>query len=210
MSSREDRLRLRGMTTFPFLSSLVAGGLLLLGLFPAHHTAAQEPKAAAMASAPTPKILPFLWFDHDAEEAIRFYQQVFPGTKVLGQSRWGDGGPVPKGALMTARIEICGQQLMLLNGGPTYRLTEAVSLMVSCDNQAEIDSLWTKLTAGGGEQQQCGWLKDRFGLSWQILPSNLGALLTDPDPERARRAAAAMMGMKKLDIAALQRAADGR
>lgn len=198
------------MSKFPFLSSWLAVGLCLLGL-----TLPQDPAAAPAPTRPTmttpaPKLVPFLWFDHDAEDAIRLYQRVFPGTKVLEQHRWGDGGPVPKGTLMTARIELCGQQLILLNGGPTFRLSEAVSLVVHCDDQAEIDDLWAKLTADGGAPSQCGWLKDRFGLSWQIVPRQLTALLTDPDPARARRATAAMMGMQKLDLAALQRAAAGR
>lgn len=202
------------MNKLPFLSCLLAASTLLAGLVPSFASnplvaPPQDPARPAMTT-PAPKLVPFLWYDQNAEEAVRFYQRVFPGTKVLEQQRWSDGGPVPKGTLMTARIELCGQQLILLNGGPTFRLSEAVSLVVHCDDQAEIDALWNKLTADGGEPSQCGWLKDRFGLSWQIVPRQLNALLTDPDPARARRATAAMMGMQKLDLAALQRAADGR
>jgi len=165
----------------------------------------QEPAMPAMQ-----KITPFLWFDDDAEQAIQFYASIFPGTQVLEQSRWGQGGPLPAGTLMTARIRLAGTELMLLNAGPVYRLNEAFSLYVNCETQAEVDELWAKLTAGGGEPGQCGWLKDRFGLSWQVIPSCLGGMLTDKDPARAGRAAKAMMSMGKLDIAALQAAYEGR
>jgi predicted 3-demethylubiquinone-9 3-methyltransferase (glyoxalase superfamily) len=158
----------------------------------------------------SPKITPFLWFDDDAEEAIRFYASIFPDTKTLSQSRWGPGGPVPAGTLMTARIRLGGQEYLLLNAGPTYRLNEAFSLFVSCETQAEVDDLWKRLTADGGEPRQCGWLKDRFGLSWQIIPSTLTEMLSDKDPARAGRVAKAMMSMQKLDIAKLQAAWDGR
>ena len=156
------------------------------------------------------KITPFLWFDDDAEQAIAFYTALFPDSVVLDQSRWGPGGPVPAGTLMTARVRLAGQELMLLNGGPMYPHTEAFSLFVNCETQAEVDSLWARLIAEGGEPGQCGWLKDRFGLSWQIVPAALPALLTDKDPARAARVGRAMMSMGKLDLAALQAAADGR
>ncbi len=158
----------------------------------------------------TQKITTFLWFDHDAEAAVRFYVTLFPDSKVLDETRWGPGGLVPAGTLMTARFQLAGQQFMALNGGPTYRFTEAISLMIDCATQAEIDDLWGKLTKDGGEPGRCGWLKDRFGLSWQVVPSVLGALLGHRDPAKAGRAAAAMMQMSKLDLRRLQDAHAGR
>lgn len=157
----------------------------------------------------TPKITPFLWFDDDGEEALAFYASVFPDTQVLAQTRWGPGGPVPAGTLMTARFRLGGQEYMLLNGGPAYRLDEAFSFLIACETQAEIDALWSQLTAGGGEPGRCGWLKDRFGVSWQVIPSVLPRLLGGDDPAAAARAARAMLGMGKLDIARLQAAYDG-
>jgi len=156
-----------------------------------------------------PRITPFLWYDDDAEQAIAFYASVFPDTKILTESRWGPGGPVPAGTLMTARVRLGGQEYLLLNGGPHYRLNEAFSFFINCETQAEVDAYWAKLTAGGGEPGQCGWLKDRFGVSWQVIPSALTGMLGDKDPARAGRVAQAMMGMGRLDIAALQAAYDG-
>jgi len=158
---------------------------------------------------PEQKIKTFLWFDDDAEEAVNFYVSLIPNSKVLSTSRWGDGGPVPKGTLMSARFELGGVEFMALNGGPVYRFNEAISLFVACESQGEIDDLWDRLTSSSGEKGRCGWLKDRFGLSWQIVPSTLGAMLGDPDPAKARRVGAAMMGMDKLDLAALRRAHEG-
>jgi predicted 3-demethylubiquinone-9 3-methyltransferase (glyoxalase superfamily) len=155
------------------------------------------------------KITTFLWFNDDAEEAIRLYTSVFKDSKVLSETRWGEGGPRPKGTLMTARFQLAGQEFMALNGGPQYRLTEAISLLVDCETQEEVDELWEKLSAGG-EPGRCGWLKDRYGLSWQIVPSVLGRLLGDKDAEKAKRVAEAMMGMGKLDIRGLQKAYDQR
>lgn len=155
---------------------------------------------------PKQKITTFLWFDDNAEEAMNFYVSLFEDSKVVSVSRWGEGGPVPKGTLMTATFELAGQEFMALNGGPMHRFTEAISLFVNCETQAEIDSLWAKLTAGGGEPGRCGWLKDKYGLSWQIVPSALGAMLGDKDPAKARRVAEAMMKMNKLDIDGLKRA----
>lgn len=152
------------------------------------------------------KITPFLWFDHQAEEAITFYSDVFKNASVLNISRYGDGAPLPAGTVMSATIELEGQQLMLLNGGPMYTFNEAISLFVSCHDQQEVDYYWDKLTAGGGEEGQCGWLKDKFGLSWQIIPDELGALLGSPDPAKAGRAMAAMLKMRKIDLAALREA----
>ncbi|HEX6810740.1 MAG TPA: VOC family protein [Planctomycetota bacterium] len=156
------------------------------------------------------KITTFLWFDNNAEEAIRFYMSIFEDSKILSEARWGEGGPVPKGTLMTARFQLAGQEFMALNGGPLYRFTEAISLYVDCATQPEVDELWAKLTAGGGEPGRCGWLKDKFGLSWQVIPSVLGPLMSDKDPAKSKRVAEAMLQMNKLDIKRLQQAYDGR
>ena len=149
------------------------------------------------------RITPFLWYDGKIEEAVSFYRSVFPNSKVQGTS------PGPDGSLMSATIELEGQQLMLFGGGPHYKLTPAISLYVNCESQAEVDDLWTKLLAGGGKETQCGWLEDRFGLSWQVIPSILPKLLGDKDREKAGRAMNAMLKMKKIDIAELERAAAG-
>ncbi|HEU5050431.1 MAG TPA: VOC family protein [Gemmatimonadales bacterium] len=149
------------------------------------------------------KITPFLWYDGNIAEVMEFYRSVFPGGKVV------DTMPGPGGSLMGATFELDGQRFMAFNGGPHYKLTPAVSMYVSCETQAEVDALWAKLTDGGAESE-CGWLVDRFGLSWQIIPSILPRLLSDPDREKADRAMKAMFGMKKIDIAALERAANGR
>jgi predicted 3-demethylubiquinone-9 3-methyltransferase (glyoxalase superfamily) len=154
------------------------------------------------------KITPCLWFDGNAEEAVTFYTSVFKNSKVLRVSRWGDSGPGPKGSVLTMIFELDGVELMALNGGPQYRFTEAISMMVSCDTQAEIDDFWAKLTAGG-QEVECGWLKDRFGLSWQIVPRILGDLMTDKNPESSERVLQALMKMVKLDIATLKRAHQG-
>ena len=164
----------------------------------------------ASAAVPHPKIVPCLWFDDDAEDAIRFWGTVFPDLKLLSESRWGDGAPLPKGTLMTARFTLAGQEYMALNGGPVYRLNESFSLVVSCESQKEIDTYWDKLIAGGGEPSRCGWLKDRFGVSWQIVPASLVDMLTDKDPLKAQRVAAAMMQMDKLDLARLKQAHEQR
>jgi predicted 3-demethylubiquinone-9 3-methyltransferase (glyoxalase superfamily) len=144
-------------------------------------------------------ITPFLWFDSQAEEAMNFYTSVFADSKVISVSR-------APGRVVSVTFEINGQRLMALNGGPMYALTEAFSLFVGCESQAEIDELWAKLTANGGSPGRCGWLKDRFGLSWQIVPTVLGGLLSDPDPAAAGRVLQAMLQMGKIDLAALLRA----
>lgn len=154
------------------------------------------------------KITPFLWFDNNAEAAIAFYTSIFPRAKVGDVTRYGEGGPGPAGQMMTATFELDGQQFMALNGGPQFAFTEAISFFVNCETQDEVDSYWERLT-DGGEESQCGWLKDRFGLSWQIIPTALGELLGDPDPEKAGRVVQAMLQMHKIDIATLQRAYDG-
>jgi predicted 3-demethylubiquinone-9 3-methyltransferase (glyoxalase superfamily) len=153
------------------------------------------------------KITPFLWFDGNAEEAVNFYTSVFKNSKTLGISRYGEGGPGPKGAVMTASFELDGQQFIALNGGPSFKFTEAVSFFVNCETQQEVDELWEKLS-DGGEKGQCGWLKDKFGISWQIIPSALGKLLADKDPEKAKRVMKAMLQMRKIDIAGLKRASE--
>ena len=155
------------------------------------------------------KISPFLWFNNQAEEAMNFYVSIFKNSKILNVSRYGDAGPGPKGTVMVANFELAGQRFMALNGGPVFSFTPAISLYVDCETQAEIDEYWDKLSAGGSAQQ-CGWLTDKFGVSWQVVPSVLGKLMSDPDPEKSKRVVQAMMKMVKLDIAALQRAADAQ
>ncbi len=151
------------------------------------------------------KITPFLSFDDNAEEAMNFYASIFKNSKIGKIRRYGDAGPGPKGTVMTATFELEGQQFMVLNGGPHFKFTEAISFFVNCETQREVDELWEKLSAGG-KQSQCGWLKDKFGLSWQIVPSALGRMLNDPDPAKSQRVMKAMMQMGKIDIAALERA----
>ena len=155
------------------------------------------------------KIHPCLWFDGNAEEAMNFYLGIFPDAKMTDQLRWGDVGPGPKGSLLTCTFEVAGQTIMALNGGPEYKFNPAISLVVNCANQAEVDRCWDALLQGGGKPMQCGWLTDRFGVSWQIVPEAMIRLLKDKDTARADRAMAAMMEMVKLDIAALEKAAAG-
>jgi predicted 3-demethylubiquinone-9 3-methyltransferase (glyoxalase superfamily) len=151
------------------------------------------------------KITPFLWFDDNLDEAIKFYMSVFKNSKLLFDVKYGDAGPGPKGTTMTATFELEGQKLMALNGGPMFKFTEAISLFVSCADQEEIDYYWDSLSAGGSKSR-CGWLKDKFGLSWQIIPENLGQLLHNSDPKKARNVMQAMLKMSKLDIALLEQA----
>ncbi|UGQ48570.1 VOC family protein [Massilia endophytica] len=156
------------------------------------------------------KLTPCLWFNFNAEEAVDFYLSVFKDGKVLEVSRYGDAVPSLKGKVLTMRFVIHGQEFQALNAGPQFPFTEAISISVDCADQQEVDTLWTKLTADGGSPGQCGWLKDKFGLSWQIVPSALPRLLKDGDPEKAARAMGAMMQMGKIDIAAIQAAYDGK
>ena len=156
------------------------------------------------------KITPFLWFDDNAEEAMNFYTSVFKNAKVKNASHYPEGFPGMGGKLMTGTMEIEGQEFMVLNGGPMYKFTEAISFFVKCETQEEVDYYWNKLTADGGQESRCGWLKDKYGLSWQIIPDALGQLLGAPDREKAGRAMQAMMGMAKIDIAGLQNAFDGK
>ena len=154
------------------------------------------------------KITPFLWFDGNAEEAMNLYVSIFRDSKIGSVSRYGDAGPGPKGTVMVGRFEIEGQEFLVLNGGPEYKFTPAVSFVVNCETQEEVDHYWDKL-AEGGRTQQCGWLQDKFGLSWQIVPTILGKLLQDKDPAKSQRVMKAMLGMVKIDIAGLQKAYDG-
>jgi predicted 3-demethylubiquinone-9 3-methyltransferase (glyoxalase superfamily) len=153
------------------------------------------------------KITPFLWFDGNAEEAANFYISIFKNSKMGNISRYGDAGPGPKGTAMSVKFHLEGQEFYALNGGPQFKFTPAISLFVNCETQQEVDELWEKLSAGG-RTDRCGWLQDKYGLSWQIIPTVLGQLLGDNDPQRAKRAMQAMLQMTKLDIKKLQQAAD--
>jgi len=152
------------------------------------------------------KITPFLWFDGNAEEAANFYISIFKNSKMGKISRYGDAGPGPKGSAMSVTFQIEGQEFFALNGGPQFKFTPAISFFVNCETQQEVDELWDKLSAGG-RTDRCGWLQDKFGLSWQIIPTVLGQLLGDKDPQRAKRAMQAMLQMTKIDIKKLQQAA---
>ena len=152
------------------------------------------------------KITPFLWFDNNAEEAMNFYTSVFKNSKIISANRYPDEVPGMGGLLMSATFQLEGQEFMVLNAGPQFKFNEAVSFFVDCKTQAEVDDLWNKLSADGGEEAPCGWLKDKFGLSWQIVPSILGELLADPDPVKSQNVLQAMLQMKKIDIAKLQAA----
>jgi predicted 3-demethylubiquinone-9 3-methyltransferase (glyoxalase superfamily) len=145
------------------------------------------------------KITPFLWFDNQAEEAMNFYISIFKNSKVVNVSRFGEAGPGPKGTVMTATFQLNGQEITALNGGPQFSFTEAISFYVDCETQQEVDELWDKLSEGG-EKGQCGWLKDKYGLSWQIVPSALGEMLQDKDPQKSKNVMEAMLKMNKIDI----------
>ncbi|MDQ6689006.1 MAG: VOC family protein [Gemmatimonadota bacterium] len=153
------------------------------------------------------KITPFLWFNANAEEAMNFYTSVFKNSRIVSVRRYGEAGPGPKGTVMTGTIQIEGQEFFVLNGGPTYSFTPAISLFVNCETQKEVDDLWDTLSAGG-RTDRCGWLQDKFGLSWQIIPSVLGKLLGDKDPKKANRVMQAMLKMDKIDTRKLQQAYD--
>ena len=155
------------------------------------------------------KITTFLWFNDQAEEAMKFYVSVFKNAKILSVDRMPEGTPGPTGKVLSGSFQIEGQEFMVLNGGPQFPFTEAISLFVNCDTQAEVDELWEKLSAGGSKDR-CGWLKDKYGLSWQIIPTALGRMLRDKDPQKAGRVMQAMLQMSKIDIAALKRAYDQR
>ncbi|TJY44082.1 VOC family protein [Cohnella pontilimi] len=153
------------------------------------------------------KITPYLWFIDQAEEAINLYVSVFNDSKIVSVTRFGEQGPGPAGQLMSATFELEGQPFMALNGGPQFKFNEAISFFVSCETQQEVDELWTKLTADGGEEGRCGWLKDKFGVSWQIVPTVLNELMQDQDAEKSNRVMQAMFTMNKLDIERLKQAA---
>ena len=152
----------------------------------------------------TQKITPFLWFDNNAEEAMNFYVSVFNNSKISTVTRYGDAGPGPKGSVLTAAFELEGQKFVALNGGPRFKFTEAISFVISCETQKEIDYFWDKLTSDGGQESMCGWLKDKFGLSWQVVPADIGSLLTG---EKSNQVMQALMQMKKLDLNTLRQAA---
>ncbi len=154
------------------------------------------------------KITPFLWFDHQAEEAANYYVSIFKNSRITAINRYGDAGPGPKGSVMVVSFELDGQRFTALNGGPVFQFTPAISFYVNCENQAEVDELWEKLVAGG-RKDRCGWLVDKYGVSWQIIPTGLIELLSDPDPARSQRAMKAMLQMDKIDIQRLQQAAEG-
>ena len=155
------------------------------------------------------KITPFLWFDGKAEEAMNFYVSIFKNSKVGKVSRYGDAGPGPKGSVMSATFTLEGQEFFALNGGPQFTFTPAISFFVNCETQQEVDELWTKLS-DGGKPNRCGWLADKFGVSWQIIPSALGRMLGDPDPEKSKRVIMAMLQMEKIDIKGLEKAYEGK
>jgi len=155
------------------------------------------------------RITPFLWFNHQAEEAMAFYTSIFKSSKIVSVTRYGEGGPGPKGTVMTGTFQLEGQEFFALNGGPQFSYTPAISFFVNCETQPEIDELWEKLSAGG-PKERCGWLKDKFGLSWQIVPSVLGPMLQDKDPEKSKRVMTALLQMDRLDIAGLKQAYEGR
>jgi len=153
------------------------------------------------------KIVPFLWFDGKAEEAANFYVSVFKNSKVVRVTRYGEAGPGPKGSVMSVTFQLEGQDFYALNGGPQFSFTPAISLFVNCETQAEVDALWEKLSAGGSKDR-CGWLQDKYGLSWQIIPTALGRMLSDKDPKKSASAMKAMLQMDKIDIKKLQEAFD--
>jgi predicted 3-demethylubiquinone-9 3-methyltransferase (glyoxalase superfamily) len=151
------------------------------------------------------KITPFLWFDNNAEEAVNFYVSIFKNSKIVNVARYGDVGPGPKGTVMTVAFHLEGQEFVALNGGPLFRFNEAISFVVNCETQAEIDEFWEKLSKGG-EKSRCGWLKDKFGLSWQVVPIVLAEMLQDKNPKKSQSVMQAMLQMDKMDIAALKQA----
>ena len=152
------------------------------------------------------KIKTCLWFDNRLEEAVNFYVSVFKNSKVLDVSRYPEGAPMPAGTALTATFQLEGVEFMALNGGPEFKFTEAISIYVDCETQGEVDRLWSTLTADGGEESMCGWLKDKYGLSWQIVPKQLGEMMGDPNPAKSQAVMQAMLQMKKIDVTGLQTA----
>ena len=155
------------------------------------------------------KITPNLWFDTEAEEAAQFYTSVFANSRIVSVARYPEAGPREPGMVMVVEFELDGQRFVAINGGPEFTFDEAVSFQINCETQEEVDYYWERLLSGGGQEGPCGWLKDRYGLSWQVTPTGMEEMLNDPDPERANRAMQAMLGMRKIDIGALRAAADG-
>jgi predicted 3-demethylubiquinone-9 3-methyltransferase (glyoxalase superfamily) len=155
------------------------------------------------------KITPFLWFDNQAEEAANLYVSIFKNSKIVTVTRYGEAGPGPKGSAMTVVFQLGGEEFIALNGGPQFKFTEAISFVVNCETQREVDEFWEKLSKGG-EESMCGWLKDKYGLSWQIVPTILGKLMSDPDPQKSKRVMEAMLKMKKIVIDDLKRAYEGK
>jgi predicted 3-demethylubiquinone-9 3-methyltransferase (glyoxalase superfamily) len=155
-----------------------------------------------------PRVTPFLWFDTQAEEAARFYTSVFPNSRIVSVTHYIEGAPRPAGSVMTVAFELDGQPFTALNGGPHFQFNEAVSFVIDCETQDEVDAYWAKLTADGGQEGQCGWLKDKYGVSWQVIPKDLGKVFGG-DPEGSKRAMQAMLRMRKLDVGALKRAYEG-
>jgi len=153
------------------------------------------------------KINPFLWFDNQAEDAANFYVSLFKNSKIINVARYGEAGPGPKGTAMSVTFELAGQKFIALNGGPLFTFTEAVSFLINCETQHEVDELWEKLSAGG-KTSRCGWLKDKYGLSWQVIPTALGQMLQDKDPKKSQRVMQSMLQMDKIDIARLKKAYD--
>ena len=155
-----------------------------------------------------PRITPNLWFDTESKEAAEFYVSVFPNSEITNTTYYGEAGPRPAGTVLTVDFVLDGQRFTAIDGGPEFTFDEAISLLIECADQDEVDYYWTKLLSDGGEESQCGWLKDRYGLSWQVVPAGMEELLNDPDQGRAQRAMTAMLGMKKIDVAAIYAAAD--
>jgi predicted 3-demethylubiquinone-9 3-methyltransferase (glyoxalase superfamily) len=155
------------------------------------------------------KITPNLWFENQAEEAAEFYTSIFKNSRITGVSRYGEAGPRPAGSVMVVEFELDGQQFLALNGGPEFQFTEAISFVINCESQEEVDYMWERLT-DGGEESMCGWLKDRYGVSWQVVPTALHALLSEPDPEKASRIMEAFFQMRRIDLPRLERAREGR
>jgi predicted 3-demethylubiquinone-9 3-methyltransferase (glyoxalase superfamily) len=156
------------------------------------------------------KITPFLWYDDKAEEAATFYVSIFKNSKVLSVTRYGEAGPGQKGTVMVVEFQIEGQEFVALNAGPLFKFTEAISFVINCETQEEVDYFWEKLTADGGAESMCGWLKDKYGLSWQVVPTILTDLMKDKDAEKSQRVMKAMLKMKKMDIGKLKKAAEGQ
>jgi two-component system sensor histidine kinase QseC len=202
----------RGKGTYPPSRRLTSGAKNLASDVedaPTAPTTGVHPGTGGEEDIMAQKITPYLWFDADAEEAVAHYVSLFPDSRVTKVARWGKGAPFPEGSVMNVAFELAGQAFLALNGGPHHRFTPAISLFVSCRDQRETDRIWDAILAHGGKAVQCGWIEDRYGVSWQIIPDTMVELLGDPDPRKAGRVAQALMGMQKVDVAALERAYAG-